>query len=93
MAIAFTTAGRVAFRVTIQPTQSNLGRFSNAVFNTEARVSHIQRVSSKEWQAVVWLKVTFVPQFENLCAPDNFEFLSTRDLVRGLPKTRGDESV
>ena len=82
MGLAFSTSGRVAFRVILQPTQVALSRFANACFRTEARVSHMERVSTKEWSAVVWLRTTTIPQFENLCDPLAFDFMSTRDLIR-----------
>jgi len=94
MGLAFSTSGRVAFRVTIQPAQVALSRFANACFRTEARVSHMERDSSKEWSAVVWLKTTMIPQFENLCDPLAFDFMSTRDLIREVvkdPETELDE--
>jgi len=84
MALSFSTEGRVAFRVVIAPTQVPLGRFANAVFRTNARVSHVERLSAKKWQAVVWLRTTKVPQFENLCVPMEFEFLSVRELARNV---------
>ena len=42
----------------------------------------MERVSTKEWSAVVWLRTTTIPQFENLCDPLAFDFMSTRDLIR-----------
>jgi hypothetical protein len=83
MGLAFSTSGRVSFQVTIQPTAVALSRFARAVFRTGARVSHATRVSSKEYRAVVWLKVVSVPTFENLCAPMAFDFIAIRDLIQG----------
>jgi hypothetical protein len=82
MGLSFSTEGRVAYRVTISPNSVPLGRFGNAVFRTEARVSHVDRFSTKKWRAVVWLKTTKVSQFESLCIPLGFEFLTTREMIR-----------
>lgn len=82
MSIAFTTAGRIAFRVKIIPTTVNLGRLATAVFKTEARVSHVERPTPREWSAVVWLRPFRVPAFEHICKPISFEFISTRDVIR-----------
>jgi len=90
MSLAFTTAGRVAFRVTIRPTAVSYARFAEAVFRTKARVSHTTQ-TSKECRAIVWLKVTVVPQFENLCSPLDFSFLDARELIRGVPDTTTEE--
>jgi hypothetical protein len=83
MGLAFSTAGRIAFRVTVRPTSVGLGRFAAAVFRTEARVSHAIRISTTEYRAVVWLKVASVPLFESLCRPESFDFIATKDLIRG----------
>ena len=82
MSIAFTTEGRVAFRVKITPRVINLSKLIEAVFRTGARVSHAEIVSPTEWQAIVWLKVTSVPKFESLALPKSFEFVATRELLR-----------
>jgi hypothetical protein len=91
MGLAFSTAGRAAFRVTIKPTSVGLGRFAQAVFRTEARVSHATRISTTEYRAIVWLKVAAIPTFESLCLPESFDFIATRDLIRGGPDQSTDE--
>ena len=83
MSIAFSTEGRVAFRVTVTPRVTNLSKLIEAVFRTEARVSHAEVVSPTEWSAIVWLKVVNVPRFESLALPKKFEFVATRDLIGG----------
>lgn len=83
MSIAFSTEGRVAFRVTITPRVVNLSKLIEAVFKTGARVSHAEVVSPTEWSAIVWLKVVNVPRFESIALPKQFEFVATRDLVGG----------
>lgn len=93
MSISFSTEGRVAFRVTVSPTPINLGRFAQAVFQTSARVSHAKKVSPRSWQAIVWLKAAKIPQFENLCSPVEFQFVSTRSLARNQIKDPPSESV
>lgn len=84
MSVAFSTAGRVAFRVTIEPKKVALARFSEAVFRADARVSLVTRTNPREWHAVVWLKAVRIPTFENVCLPDAFEFMSTREVIRGV---------
>lgn len=81
LSISFSTAGRVAFKVTITPSPTELSRLLEAVFKTEARLSHAEIVSKKEWTAVVWLKVNEVPKFELISRPKNFEFFATREVV------------
>lgn len=83
MSIAFSTEGRVAFRVTVTPRVSNLSKLIEAVFKTGARVSHAEVISPTEWSAIVWLKVVSVPRFESLALPKRFEFVATRDLLGG----------
>jgi hypothetical protein len=83
MSIAFSTEGRVAFRVTVTPRVPNLSKLIEAVFKTGARVSHAEIISPTEWQAIVWLKVVSVPRFESIALPKGFEFVATRDLLRG----------
>jgi len=82
MGLAFSTEGRVAYQVTVSPNAVPLGRFGNAVFRADARVSHVDRFSVKKWKAIVWLKTTKVSQFESLCIPLSFELLSTREVIR-----------
>lgn len=81
MGLAFTSAGRVSFQVTIGTDATALRRFANAVFKTGARVSHASKISSLEYQAVVWLKIVSVPMFKSLCAPMSFDFIASRDLT------------
>lgn len=81
MSISFSTAGRVAFKVTIDPSLTGLSRLIEAVFKTGARLSHAEIVSKKEWSAIVWLKVSDVPRFELTSRPKNFEFFATREVV------------
>ena len=83
MSIAFSTEGRVAFRVTVTPRVTNLSKLIEAIFKTGARVSHAEVVGPTEWSAIVWLKVVSVPRFESLALPKKFEFIATRDLVGG----------
>lgn len=83
MSIAFSTEGRVAFRVTITPRAVNLSKLLEAIFKTGARVSHAEVVSPTEWTAIVWLKVVSVPRFDSIAKPDIFESVETQELLGG----------
>lgn len=85
MTIAFTAAGRVPFRVTVTPTPVNLSRFARALFKSHARVSDsdVGDRSNLPWVAIVWLKPSLVPVFENICQPQGFVLLSNQEILLG----------
>lgn len=83
MSLNFTTAGRVAFWVTVTPRVHNLSRLIEAVFRTGARVSHAEILGPMEWRALVWLKVSSVPRFEHIALPSSFEHVSVSDVIKG----------
>lgn len=83
--IAFSTAGKLPFKVSLAPSAVALSRFSKAVFKAGAIVSDTRTPPQYEspWVAVVWLKSTSVPLFESLCLPLEFVLLSNEEVSTG----------
>lgn len=83
--IAFSTAGKVPFKVSLVPTAIALSRFAKAVFRAGGIVSDTRTSPTYEapWVAVVWLRTTSVPLFESLCLPMEFVLLSNEEVQAG----------
>lgn len=77
MARSISTAGQVAFRVTIDNTVPANVRFVRALSKTNAKVSDTTASSSgKDLVFVVWLNPMRIAQFRSFCAPVDFQFIA-----------------
>lgn len=59
------------------------------MFRSDGRVSNstVGETGAEPWVALVWLKTTAVPLFENICLPLKFELISNQEAAGGAPWT------
>lgn len=81
MSVRFKVENRVAFRVTITPSMTELSRLIEAIFKTEAMVSHAEIIDKKTWTAVIWIRVASAPKFELIARPQSFDFVASEFVV------------
>jgi hypothetical protein len=81
MPVRFKVESRVAFRVTVVPSLIELSRLIEAMFKTDAMLSHAEIVDKKTWEAIIWIRVSSAPKFEMIARPKSFEFVASEFVV------------
>ena len=81
MPVRFKVESRVAFRVTVTPSVTELSRLIEAVFKTEAMISHVEIIDKKTWTAIIWIRVSSAPKFELIARPHSFDFVASEFVV------------